>query len=324
MFAKTMATGVALWLIGAGALWAENPFLKQAWPDTDFTKSEIDLGTVMSGGPAKDGIPAIDDPLMMPVAKDKALGDSEAVLTVLIAGQTPRAYPIRYLLWHEIANDVIGGVPVAVTFCPLCNSAMVFDRRVSGEVLNFGVSGLLRNSDMVMFDRQTESWWQQATARGIVGVHTGKTLKALPARMESWGAFRTANPNGLVMAEPVAWQRAYGSNPYVGYDTSSNPFLYNGENPPHGILPLSRVVRVGDRAWPLTRIRDAGTLSESGVTLTWSGGMASSLDSRDVTKGRDVGMIRVTDAAGADVAHDVMFAFAFHAFWPQGTWMLAD
>ena len=190
-------------------------------------------------------------------------------------------------------------------------------------MLNFGVSGLLRNSDMVMFDRETESWWQQAIGQGIVGHHMGTELDILPTWMESWQAFRARNPQGLVMDEP-GHRRPYGSNPYVGYDSAPRPFLYSGEMPPHGIAPLLRVVRVGDRAWPLTRLAEAGEITEEGVTLTWVEGQASALDTDRIGAGRDVGNIRVRDGQGADLAHDVMFAFAFHAFWPEGEWMLGN
>jgi len=295
---------------------------KSEWPDTDFSRSSVGAWSeIMSGGPPKDGIPALDAPSFLRASGARGLGDREPVITLEMAGAEPRAYPIRYLMWHEIVNDQIGGVPVAVTFCPLCNSAMSFDRRVRGQVLRFGVTGKLRRSDMVMYDRETQSWWQQAEGRGIVGRMNGVQLRQLPSWMESWAAFKARNPQGLVMAEP-AFNRDYGRNPYRGYDSSARPFLYNGEMPPHGISPLVRVVRVGDRAWPLTRLAEAGEVSEAGVVISWSAGQASALDSAKIANGRDVGTIRVRDGQGRDVAHDVMFAFAFHAFWPEGRWML--
>ena len=218
---------------------------------------------------------------------------------------------------------MIGDVPVAVTYCPLCNSGLVFDRRVNGELRTFGVSGKLRNSDMVMFDRETESWWQQAVGLGIVGEHTGDMLLQLPAWMESWDEFKTRNPDGLVMGEPN-WPWRYGRNPYVGYDTSRRPFLYSGEQPPHGIPSLARVVRVGARAWTLERLREEIVITEAGVTISWTAGQASALDSSHIGEGRDVGTIRVKDADGVDVPHDMLFAFAFDAFWPDGEWMLGN
>jgi hypothetical protein len=294
------------------------------WPRTDFAQTTItDWSEVLSGGPPKDGIPAIDAPAYIAVAEETRLAPREPVLTVDLSGDTPRAYPIRYLMWHEIVNDTLAGVPVAVTFCPLCNTAMVFDTRVGGEDLTFGVSGLLRFSDMIMYDRQTDSWWQQATASGIAGHHAGAQLVQLPAVMESWAEFAARHPDGLVMDQPD-WPRSYGLNPYRGYDSAARPFLYQGEDPPHGIHPLARVVRVDDRAWPLERLRAAGTITEAGVTLTWAEGQSSALDVADIGAGAEVGTVRVRDATGAPVVHDMPFAFAFHAFHPDGSWMLAD
>jgi hypothetical protein len=224
---------------------------------------------------------------------------------------------VRYLTWHEIVNDEVGGQPVAVTFCPLCNSAPVFDRRTEAGTLSFGVSGKLRNSDMIMYDHQTESWWQQALGEAIVGELTGWSWCKSRPGWKAGRQFRTRNPEGLVMAEP-AFSRRYGTNPYRGYDSSARPFLYSGENPPHGIPPLVRVVRVGERAWPLTRVREEGGITEAGITIAWEEGQASALDTAAIGDGKEVGTVRVRDASGADVAHDVMFAFAFHAFWPDG------
>lgn len=315
-----LAAFALMWAVPLSAQ-DRNPFAA-AWPSTDFSRSAIDLTEVMSGGPPKDGIPALSDPKFLPAAQEKRLADREPVMTVALPGHAARAYPIRYLMWHEIVNDRIGSTPVLVTFCPLCNTGMVFDPRVGGKTLGFGVSGLLRHSDMIMYDRQTESWWQQALGEGIVGANTGRQLRQLPAPMESWSAFRAAHPDGIVMDEPD-WPRAYGRNPYVGYDTS-RPFLYTGENPPHGIEPLERVVRVGNRAWPLKRLAALGEIREAGVILTWSKGQASALDRQTIGSGREVGNIRVRKAGGEDVVHDIPFAFAFHAFHPDGKWMLGN
>jgi hypothetical protein len=308
----------------ASAAFADPAAWQSEWPRTDFGRATIETWSeIRSGGPPKDGIPALTDPAFVRVSDKRGLAPREPLMTLDMDGLPARAYPIRYLMWHEIVNDTVGSTPVVVTFCPLCNSGIVFDRRVDGELREFGVTGKLRNSDMVMYDRETESWWQQATGRGIVGHHAGDELRALPAWVESWADFRERNPDGLVMAEPE-WRRSYGRNPYVGYDSSLRPFLYNGEMPPHGLPALARIVRVGERAWPLARLATEGEISEAGLTLDWSDGTASALDTPRIGEGRDVGSVRVRDAEGRDVAHDVMFAFAFHAFWPEGTWMLAD
>ena len=318
---KAVAAAIALWLWALTAA-ADPAVWRSEWPDTDFSQTSVgSWREILSGGPPRDGIPALDDPRFIRVPDAQGLFDREPVLTVEIDGAAPRAYPIRYLMWHEIVNDRIGAVPVAVTFCPLCNSGITFDRRVRGEVLSFGVTGKLRHSDMIMYDRQTESWWQQAEGRGIVGVMTGVELAMLPTWMESWAEFRARHPAGLVMAEP-GFNRDYGRNPYRNYDSAQRPFLYGGELPPHGIPALARVVRVGDRAWPLSRLAETGQIREAGVDLSWRPGQASALDAARIGEGRDIGSVRVRDAQGRDLPHDVMFAFAFNAFWPDGTWML--
>ncbi len=317
------AAALALSLGLAAPALANPEVWKHEWPKTDFSQSSVEFREILSGGPPKDGIPAIWEPSFIAVGQETRLDDREPVMTVEIAGTEPRAYPIRYLMWHEIVNDVVGGQPIAVTFCPLCNSGIVFDRRVKGELRSFGVSGKLRHSDMVMYDRETESWWQQAIGKGIVGQHMGDRLEQIPAWMEGWAEFRARNPQGLVMDEPE-WRRSYGQNPYVRYDSSPRPFLYNGELPPHGIEPLARVVAVEGRAWPLERLRAAGEIREAGLVIRWNEGQASALDSSRIGEGREVGTVRVRDAAGRNVAFDIPFAFAFHAFHPEGKWMLGN
>jgi hypothetical protein len=312
---------LAVLLIWPGLAMADPKLWSREFPKTDFSRTSVDFAEIMSGGPPRDGIPALSDPTFVAAAAETRLDPREPVIAVEIDGAAPRAYPLRYLTWHEIVNDRMAGIPIAVTYCPLCNSALTFDRRVKGEVLSFGVTGKLRNSDMVMYDRETETWWQQALGQGIVGKHLGVELTVLPTWMESWETFRARNPDGQVMDEPN-WRRSYGRNPYVGYDTSRRPFLYSGEEPPYGILPLARVIRVGERAWPLQRLAEAGEIAEAGVVLSWRKGQASALDAGRIAEGRDIGQVRVRDGQGRDLPHDVMFAFAFDAFWPDGEWML--
>jgi len=214
----------------AGLAAADPSFWRHEWPETDFEKTTVETwAEILSGGPPRDGIPALTDPAVLPAGDETRIAGTEPVITLEIAGAPPRAYPVRYLMWHEIVNDTVGGVPVAVTFCPLCNSGITFDRRIAQGTLTFGVSGKLRNSDMIMYDRETESFWQQAIGIGIVGHFTGRTLTQLPSWMESWDEFSARNPQGLVMDEPDH-ARSYGVNPYVGYDTRSAPYaFYSGE-----------------------------------------------------------------------------------------------
>lgn len=310
---------IAFLLALVPAAYAQNGYLAAQWPITDFSKTTVDLAEIRSGGPGKDGIPAVDAPTFLKVSDERRIGPREPVMTIEIKGQRPRAYPIRYFMVHEIVNDTVGGLPIAVTFCPLCNSGVVFDRRVARRTLTFGVSGNLRNSDMVMYDRQTESWWQQAIGEGIVGEFAGRKLKPIPSWMESWEQFKARNPDGLVLNAPRK-DFNYGANPYVNYDTASRPFLYDGALPPNGIDPMARVIRVGNRAWSMERLRRERMIREYGVVLSWQGEQASALDRRQIGEGRSVGAVRVRDGQGRDIVHDVMFAFAFHAFHPNGTW----
>ena len=131
---------------------------RHEWPHTDFSRHSVAYDEIFSGGPPKDGIPAIDRPKFRPVSEVKDLAAHEPVISVEIGGEA-RAYPLRIMIWHEIVNDRVGGTPIVVTWCPLCNSSMVFDRRAAGRTLRFGTTGKLRNSDLVMYDRETESWW---------------------------------------------------------------------------------------------------------------------------------------------------------------------
>lgn len=288
------------------------------WPDTDFSNRSVDFAEILSGGPPKDGIPSIDDPRFVPVADESDLNDEEPVIGLVVDGDA-RAYPLRILTWHEIVNDTVGGLPVAVTYCPLCNAAIVFERSLDGRVLSFGTTGKLRHSDLVMYDRQTESWWQQFHGRAIVGSLTGRELARLPVRLESWERFRARHPNGRVLMPNDPDLRPYGRNPYVGYDSSVRPFLYAGDLP-EGLPAMAYVVAVDDQAWTLDRIRQAGTLRHGDLVIRWQAGNRSALDTRAIADGRDLGNVTVqedTAAGPVDVPYDLTFAFVFHAFRPD-------
>ena len=234
---------------------------------TDFSKHSVPLSEISSGGPGKDGIPPIDDPAF--ITSDEAaayLDDRKPVVAVEINGEA-KAYPIDILVWHEIVNDTIGGVPVTVTFCPLCNTAIAFDRRLDGTTYDFGVSGNLRYSDLIMYDRQTESWWQQITGTAIVGELTGKKLTTVPASIVSFADFRSTHPEGPVLSRETGYPRAYGRNPYPGYDDiSRSPFLFFEEV--DGRLPaMERVVTVSlngeDAAYPFNVLAEQRVVEDS-------------------------------------------------------------
>jgi hypothetical protein len=310
---------VLLVLGDARAAMASPEFWQREWPNTDFSKHAIDYGEVLSGGPPKDGIPAIDDPIFVPVDKAKHITAKEPVIGVVLNGQA-RAYPLAILMWHEIVNDTVGGVPVAVTFCPLCNAAIVFDRRLDGRVLDFGTTGKLRNSDLIMYDRQTESWWQQFLGEGIVGEMTGRRLALVPARIESMERFRARAPDGEVLFPNNPRMRRYGANPYLRYDSSAQPFLFRGDLP-EGIAPLARVVSFSDdQAWSLDLLRAKKRIEVGDVVLTWEPGQTSALDAAIIAQGTDVGNVivqRRTADGLVDVPYGIDFAFAFNAFHPD-------
>jgi Protein of unknown function (DUF3179) len=223
------------------------------------------------------------------------------------------------MIWHEIVNDTVGGVPIAVTWCPLCNSSVVFDRRAGGRTLSFGTTGKLRNSDLVMYDRETESWWQQFGGECIVGALLGAELKLMPMRVESVDRFAARFPQGRVLLPPPGSQRAYGRNPYGSYDSAASPFLYRGKYA-GPVAPLARVVAVGDEAWTLDHLKKRRHIEAGDLVLSWEPGQASPLDAPDIDAGQEIGNVvvqRRTIEGLEDAVYDVSFAFAFRAFHPQ-------
>lgn len=296
----------------------------EGWSKTDFSKSRIGWQEILSGGPPKDGIPSIDSPRFKAAGEDKELTANDPVIGLEINGDA-RAYPLRVLIWHEIVNDVVGGMPVTVTYCPLCNSAVVFDRRVPPHVLDFGTTGKLRNSDLVMYDRQTESWWQQFTGEAIVGALSGTELKVVPARLESFAQFKARYPGGKVLVPNNPGLRDYGRNPYVGYDMAAAPFLYRGGYP-KDVEAMARVVVVRPApgkivAVTLEHLRKQGRLTLGDVELAWQPGQSTALDHWDIAQGRDVGSVTAAikgqDGHRREVPYDVTFAFAVFAFHPE-------
>lgn len=317
---KILPALLLLFFVPVGAATANPSYWKHEWPRTDFTKHNVAFEDILSGGPPKDGIPSIDNPTFIPVAEETELTDTDPVIGLVVNG-VAKAYPLRVLIWHEIVNDTISDVPVSVTFCPLCNTAVVYDRRLDGKVLDFGTTGKLRNSDLVMYDRQTESWWQQFLGQGIIGEMTGKTLKAMPARLESWAKFKARAPHGQVLVPGASsGMRNYGANPYRGYDSLPQPFLYSGELPKN-VPPLSRVVSTQDRsqAWSLELLQKKKEIRlDGGLVLRWEAGQNSALDTTLIAEGADVGNVTV-QRNGSDIPYFVDFAFAFHAFFPKAT-----
>ncbi len=256
----------------------------------------VPLEEIRSGGPPPDGIPPIDAPVFETVEDaDGWLQPQDPVLVFELDGDA-RAYPLAILTFHEIVNDTVAGEPVVVTYCPLCNSGLVFERTVDGEVLDFGTSGRLWQSNLVMYDRATRSLWSQFTGEAIVGDRLGQELVGLPLQIVRWAEYRDAWPDGRVLSRDTGHDRPYGSNPYTGYDSNDSPFLFDGQT--DGPLPqMERVVTTGGEedpvAYPLPVLAEQRVVHDQvagqPVVVLWAPGTASALDEASISDSRDVG-----------------------------------
>ena len=278
------------------------PPYTESW-NTDWTKRTISLSELMPGiqrPDPRDVIQPIDDPKFETVEEaDNWLVDREPVVGLELEGEA-RAYPLRILTSHEVVNDVMGDRAVVVTYCPLCNSAVTFDRELDGKVLRFGVSGLLRNSDLVMWDRETESLWQQITGEAIVGELAGTELEFIPSPIMAWEDFKAQFPNGKVLSrdQGIFPEELYDNQPYAGYDSASQPFLFSG-TPDDRYPAMERVVAVRisgtNKAYPFSVISEERAVNDevAGTPILVVFGAddtASVLDTGDVTTGRGVGV----------------------------------
>lgn len=270
--------------------------LRQAIDDPSLPKPLVDPGEVSSGGPPPDGIPAVDKPKFVSPADVDWLSSDEPVLALEIAGEQ-RAYPVQIMIWHEIVNDQVAGTPVAVTYCPLCNSALAFQRRLGDRLLTFGVSGFLYQSDLVMYDRQTESLWSQIEGRAIAGHLTGRTLDRVPIQTVTWNQWRQAHPEGKVLSRDTGADRDYGRNPYLGYDEAADdPFAFSGKPDPR-LAPKERVLGLGETGADPTALQLSSLALKRVAALTVNGdpvvvwaveGLRSALDTKEIGAGRRI------------------------------------
>lgn len=274
-------------------------------PDSDeFADPLVPLSEIISGGPPPDGIPPVDDPVFLSVADNlEILDPAEPVVALEINGDA-RAYPIRAMIWHEIVNDTVGGVPVSVTYCPLCNSAVTYRREISGVETTFGTSGRLYASALVMYDRATESLWTHFDGKAIVGVLTGAQLEAIGSPLMAWGDFTAAYPEGQILDwNETGFRRDYGRNPYEGYDDdTTQPFLFRGSLDDRG-LAKQRVVGIALDDQAVAYDLESISVGEASATnilvadrdlvIFWKAGQASALDEGILQDGRDVGSVGV-------------------------------
>lgn len=258
----TRVTGPLLaGLVACGA--AAEPFLN----GFDLADAAVPVSTIRPGGPPRDGIPALDHPEagLAGVSGATTVWDDDIRVLGLRWNGEARAYPIPILDHHELVNDTLGGRPVLVSWCPLCGTGMVFDRRVAGVERHFGVSGLLYQSDVLMYDRETESLWSQISSRAISGGSRGSELVLLRSRIESWGAWRRRHPGTTVLSRRTGHRRDYGRSPYAGYATSSRlMFPAPSDDRYHPKMPTLglRIPGVVARGYPAVELVRAGGFAE--------------------------------------------------------------
>lgn len=289
----------------------------------EFPPPLVPIDEIISGGPPPDGIPPLDAPVFVDAAGvGDQLAAAEAVVVVEINGDA-RAYPARVMIWHEIVNDTVGGVPVSVTYCPLCNSAVSYRREVNGVETTFGTSGSLYASALVMYDRLTESLWTHFDGRAVVGVLAGTQLEPVASPLMAWEDFVATYPDGQVLDwTRTGHSRDYGRNPYIGYDDAeTEPFLFRGvvddrERAKQRVVGIT--VDEASVAYSMALLAGSGGTATAiavggrDLVILWKPGQASALDASTVEGGRDVGSVGVF-AAEVDgspvtlVAHDGRF-----------------
>ncbi len=268
----------------------------------DGPKPLVDPTEIVSGGPPPDGIPPIDHPRFVRASQVDWIEPREPVIVVEV-GDEVRAFPLQIMTWHEIVNDVVGGVPISVTFCPLCNTAYAFERpEVDGKITSFGTSGLLYNSNLVMYDRATSSLWPQAMGQAVIGPLIGTKLDRIPAQIVAWEEFRSAFPEGDVLSRDTGFSRDYGRNPYPGYDDiRTPPFMFSGRVDDR-LAAVERVLGVETPAevvaFPYVALKEVATdgaaavnskVGNASVVVFWKKGTVSALDAGDIAASRDVG-----------------------------------
>ena len=284
--------------------------------DFDFSKHSVPLDQIMSGGPGKDGIPAILNPRFVTAAKAAFLKDEDRILGIA-REEEAKAYPIKILNWHEIVNDTLARKPILVTYCPLCGTGIGFTPIVNGRPLKFGVSGLLYQSDLVMYDYQTESLWSQISMEAIAGPMTGAKLQHIFLEHTTWGEWRRMHPNTHVLSTKTGYFRDYNRDPYLGYGQRAD-LMFPTQNMDSQFHPKAWVVglEVGGiaKAYPFAELqKGSGTV-------------------RDEVNGRSV-IIRfnkraqsasITDPAGQPIPSVMAYWFAWYAFHPDTLVFVAE
>jgi hypothetical protein len=284
----------------------------------DLSNSILPIDQILHGGPPRDGIPAISNPKLIEASAADYLRSGDRVVGIEINGEA-RAYPILILNWHEIVNDEIDGKPFAITFCPLCGTAVAFEASIAGEATEFGVSGLLYNSDVLLYDRNTESLWSQILGKAVAGKQVGKSLTPIPISHTTWRDWRETHPDTLVMSDDTGHARDYSRNPYAGYEDSRQTYFAVNNEAPDNYHPKEVVLGLGVdgiyKAYPFIelekqgKVRFSDSVNGTRFNFEWDAQNRS---------------IEISDDAGNPVAGIQGFWFAWFAFHPDTQVYRAD
>lgn len=282
-------------------------FTVQAKNGFDLSNVSVDPQEILFGGPPRDGIPAINNPKFITVDKVNYLQDDDIVIG-LVRGDIARAYPTRILVWHEIVNDVIANEALAITYCPLCGTAMVFDRQVGGKARTFGVSGLLYRSDVLMYDQESESLWSQLAMQAVSGPAIGTTLTWLASEHITWRAWREKYPHGQVLSTDTGYQRNYQGQAYASYfasDSNLFPVPYTRKELPNKDWVIGVLIDDQAKAYPVKHFLKKNTLQDN-------------LSGKQIRVHYDVAtrQPKVSDSKGQVIPSVMVFWFAWQAFYP--------
>ncbi len=269
----------------------------------------VDPEKIVSGGPPKDGIPSIDNPRYVPLSEaDQWIADNELVLAIIYK-DVKRVYPLQIMVWHEIVNDNVAGDPLLITYCPLCGSGIAFERTLNGEVMEFGTSGKLYNSNLVMYDRKTNSYWTQIGGRAIVGELTGMKLTPVSIETVVWRDWKKAHPDSAVLSQETGYIRAYGRDPYGSYYEDSLLF-FPVEESDDRIHPKTVIFGIEvEGVFKAYREEDVKELGEIEDTVS---GVRVKVE-RD-----NAGIVKITNLdSDAEIVKERDFWFAWYAFHPE-------
>ena len=285
--------------------------LSQSKNGFDLKNSLIPHQQILRGGPPRDGIPSLDSPKFLTSKESNFLHAEDRILGIVI-DQQARAYPIKILNWHELVNDQIGGQSFMITYCPLCGSGVAFSSQVKGEKLVFGVSGLLYNSDVLLYDRSTDSLWSQILRKGVSGKFSGVQLKQLPLAHTTWKAWKKKYPDTRVLSTQTGFSRNYNSNPYQGYEKSRQLYFNVNQKAPELYHPKEQVIgiEINDvfKAYPFVELNKSDqsiihdVIGNQKISVHWDQSNQSGT---------------VLDAKGIEIPTIQLFWFAWYAFHPE-------